>query len=115
MQEIVTFLKSLLSRKFALAVAAFITVHQPQIPARYQAIASVVIAGLYFLANVQEKKVNGTGTSVVVNNNASPAAPGTGQDVTDFAFGATDTPSEGVDGPADPVAVAPATDAPPAA
>lgn len=57
MQEIITFLKSLLSRKFALTVAAFITVHQPQIPPKFQAIASFVVLGLYFIANVAEKKV----------------------------------------------------------
>jgi hypothetical protein len=57
MQEIVTFLKSLLSRKLLLTVAGFIALHQGQIPARYQAIGQIVLAGLYFLANVLETKV----------------------------------------------------------
>jgi hypothetical protein len=57
MHEIVTFLKSLLSRKFALALAAFITTNMAKIPPKWQAIANLVVVGIYMLANVAEKKV----------------------------------------------------------
>ncbi len=58
MNEIKVFLKSLLSRKFLLAVAVFAAANQATIPAKYKATLDVVIAGLYFVANVTEKKVN---------------------------------------------------------
>lgn len=59
MKEIQTFLKSLLSRKFLLAVGAFVTAHQASIPPKYQAAVSAIVAGAYFLANILEKKVVG--------------------------------------------------------
>jgi hypothetical protein len=58
MQEIVTFLKSLLSRKFLLAVAAFIATN---IPPKYQylvPVANFAVVAIYAYANVAEKKVS---------------------------------------------------------
>jgi hypothetical protein len=61
MQEIVTFLKSLLSRKFLLAVAAFIATNITKIPPKYQylvPVANFAVVAIYAYANVAEKKVS---------------------------------------------------------